>query len=139
MQFNTLGLNVVNNEPQWCRAYAREHAQSVTSRSGERVSSRRRRGAAVFLCFISDGGTGRHRNPPEDAAAQITQHMLTALQGGSESPPETGMPPFSTSPIPFHPAGVINGEHARNIGDRACSCALTVRSGSGSQGVAAAV
>ena len=105
------------------------HAQSAISHSGERVSSRRQHGAAVFLQFSQRWRNRptpkRLETPPGDAAAQqpetlaaqIAQHLLTALQGGSQPPLETGMSPFSTFPIPFHPVGVNNAELARIIGD----------------------
>lgn len=49
----------------------------------------------------TEGATAQQ---PEALAAQIAQHLLTALQGGSQPPPQSGRPSFSSLPIPFHPA-----------------------------------
>ena len=126
-------IHIVNNESQWHRhASARviSDACAVRDFTFRRKSLKQATAwgssfSSVFSAMAEPADTETSGNPPGDAAAQqpetlaaqIAQHLLTALQGGSQPPPETGMSPFSTFPIPFHPVGVNNAELARIIGD----------------------
>ena len=94
-------------------------------RSGEAGDGVERRFSSVFSAIAEPSDTETSGNLPEDAApqqpvalvAQIVQHLLTVLQGRSQLPPGTGYATLLYFPIPFHPAGVINGVYANNIGD----------------------
>ena len=92
MEFNTLGLNVVNNESQWLREghfgrirSPRPHIQANEAQAGDGVEQKF---SSVFSAIAESSDTETSGNSPEDAAAQqpvalaaqIVQHLLIALQ-----------------------------------------------------------